>query len=154
MRPEDPADSDRIAAGVLSGMRLTGYDYPIRKLRKSGDVSCVTLPLQVRNFFALERGDWLVFGEPSWPGLAAFFKVTAKRYQALTTEERKEFRPVARKVQGKKGGLGIVVPPAICEILSAEVGDSLIFGIAPGRNTVTVAAIKGGGESAGSRRSG
>ena len=66
----------------------------------------------------------------------------------------KEFRKLARRVQGKKGGLFVRISPMVREILSAEIGDSLIFGIAPGRAMVTIAAIKGGGESAGSRRPG
>ena len=56
MRPEDPADSFKMAAGVLCGMRLAGYDYPIRKLRTGRDGCHVTLPLQVRNFLAIEWG--------------------------------------------------------------------------------------------------
>ncbi|MBA7626698.1 hypothetical protein ES703_34153 [subsurface metagenome] len=154
MRPEDPADSDKMSVGVLCSMRLGGYDYPIRRLRSGSDGCNVTLPLQVRNFLAIEWGDWLMFGVTSWPGLAAFFRVKAGRYQALPADERKEFRRMSRKVQGKKGGLFVKISPAVCEILSAEAGDSLIFGIAPGRATVTIAAIKGGGDSAGSRRPG
>ncbi|GAJ20332.1 unnamed protein product, partial [marine sediment metagenome] len=118
MRPEDPSDADRISAGVLKGMQLAGYDYPVRKLRRSGDVCCVTLPLQVRGFLALERGDWLLFGECSWPGLVAFFKVSPERYQALMTDERKELQRSARKVRKRKGTLLVTIPPAICKILS------------------------------------
>jgi hypothetical protein len=110
--------------------------------------------LQVRNFLALERGCWLVFGECSWPGLVAFFKVTAERYQALPADERKEFRKLARKIGKSKGPLAVTIPAAIRKIISAEIGDLLIFGIGPVRATVTIAAIKGGGDSTGSRRSG
>ncbi|MBA7469655.1 hypothetical protein ES707_04928 [subsurface metagenome] len=154
MRPEDPSDADKITAGVLRSMQMGGYDYPVRKLRRSGGVRCVTLPLQVRNFLALERGDWLAFGEPSWPGLAAFVKVTAEQYDCIAADGRKEFRRLARKVQGGNGLLFVNIPQLICEILSAEIGNFLIFGLAPRRGTVTVAAIKGGGDSAGSRRTG
>ncbi|GAJ09893.1 unnamed protein product [marine sediment metagenome] len=52
------------------------------------------------------------------------------------------------------GSLVVRIPPPIRKILSAEVGDSLIFDIAPGRDTVVVAVIKVGGDSAGSRRTG
>jgi antitoxin component of MazEF toxin-antitoxin module len=52
------------------------------------------------------------------------------------------------------GSLVVRIPPVIRKILSAELGDSLIFDIAPGRDTVIVAAIKGSCDSAGSRRSG
>lgn len=154
MRPEDLSAVDKIAVGLLRSMQLTGYDYPVRKLRRSGDVCCVTLPLQVRGFLALEPGVWLLFGESSWPGLVAFFKVTPERYQALMTDDCKEIRQSARKVQKRKGTLLVTIPPAICKILSAEPGDNLIFGLAPRRNMVTVAALKGGGDSAGSRRPG
>ncbi|GAI00591.1 unnamed protein product, partial [marine sediment metagenome] len=105
MRPEDPADSDRIAAGVLQSMQLTGHDYPIRKLRRSGGVSCVTLPLQVRNLLALERGDWLAFGATPWRGLAAFVKVSARQYDCIAADGRKEFRKLARKVQSGDGSV-------------------------------------------------
>ncbi len=141
-------------AGHLLSMQLAGYDYPIRRLCRVGDINCVTLPLQVRGFLALEPGVWLLFGECTWPGLVAFFKVSPERYRALMTDESKEIRQSARKVQKRKSSLFVDIPPRICEILSAEVGDNLIFGLAPRRNMVTVAALKGGGDSAGSRRSG
>ncbi len=154
MRPKDPADRDKIASGVLRSMELGGYDYPVRRLRRSGGASCATLPPQVRNSLALERGDWLVFGETPWSGLAAFVKVTADQYEAIAADGRKEFRELARKVQSGKRGLFVRIPQAACEILSADTGDIVIFGIAPGRATVSLAAIKGGDGSAGGRRSG
>lgn len=154
MRPEDPSDADKISAGVLKSLQLAGYDYPVRKLRRVGDVLCVTLPLQVRSFLDLEFGDWLLFGEGSWPGLVAFFKITAERYQALTTAEHKEVTPIARKVQKRKATMLVTIPPAICKKLSAEVGDNLIFDLAPRRGSVIVAALKVGGDSAGNRRPG
>ncbi|MBA7474428.1 hypothetical protein ES707_09780 [subsurface metagenome] len=154
MRPSDPDNGGRIADGVLKGMQLAGYDYPVRKLRRHRDSCCVTLPLQVRGFLALEPGVWLLFGECTWPGLVAFFKVSPERYRELMTDESKEIRQSARKVQKRKSTLVVTIPPRICEILSAEVGDNLIFGLAPRRNMVTVAALKGGGDSAGSRRPG
>jgi len=154
MRPQDPDDLDKIATGVLRSMQLSGYDYPIRKLRRAGDIRCVTLPLQVRNYFKLKGGDWLVFGSTRWPGVAAVVRVTADQYECIAADGRKEFRKLARKVQGKKGGVTIAVPAAVREILSAEVGDFLMFGLAPRASMVTIAAIKGGGDSAGSRRTG
>ncbi len=154
MRPSDPDNGGRIADGVLKGMQLAGYDYPVRKLRRHRDSRCVTLPLQVRGFLGAKPGDWLLFGKCTWPGLVAFFKVSPERYRALMTDESKEIRQSARKVQKRKSTLVVTIPPKICEILSAEVGDNLIFGLAPRQNMVTVAALKGGGESAGSRRPG
>ncbi|MBA7663515.1 hypothetical protein ES703_71560 [subsurface metagenome] len=152
MRPEDPSDTDKIAAGVLLSIHLAGYDYPIRRLRRHSDTNCVTLPLQVRGFLALERGDWLAFGATPWPGVAAFLVVTAKQAQALTAAGLKEFRKLARKVQGGHGLVFVNIPPRICEILSAEIGDFLYFGRAPQRRIINICVIKGGGESAGSRR--
>ncbi|MBA7475500.1 hypothetical protein ES707_10871 [subsurface metagenome] len=154
VRPYDPADVDRIAAGVERSMQMAGYDYPIRKLRKRGNSNCVTLPLQVRSYLALERGDWLAFGFTRWAGVAAFVKVTAAQYEAITADGRKEFRKLARKVQGRKGTLGVDVPPAVCKLLSAEAGDSFHFSPRSGQCVVNISAIKGGGESAGSRRTG
>lgn len=154
MRPQDPDDLDKIATGALRGMELSGYDYPIRRLRRAGDMNCVTLPLQVRNYFKLKGGDWLVFGCTRWPGVAAFVRVTPDQYECIAADGRKEFRKLARKVQNRRRGVSVSVPPAICKILIAEVGDSLMFGLAPRANMVTIAAIKGGGDSAGSRRTG
>ncbi|GAJ05995.1 unnamed protein product, partial [marine sediment metagenome] len=88
MRPYDPADVDKIAAGVLKSMQLAGYDYPIRKLRRSADQDCVTLPLQVRGFLQVKRGDWLIFGATLWPGVAAFVKVSDEQYRSMTRAER------------------------------------------------------------------
>ncbi|GAI70977.1 unnamed protein product [marine sediment metagenome] len=154
MRPQDPDDLNKIATGALRSMELSGYDYPIRKLRRSGDVCCVTLPLQVRGFLELRGGDWLTFGSTRWSGVVAFVKVTADQYECIAADGRKDFRKLARKVQGKKGGVRVSVPPAIREILSAKVGDFLMFGLGPRASMITIAAIKGGGDSAGSRRTG
>ncbi len=154
MRPKDPSDADKISAGVLRSMQLAGYDYPVRKLRRSAGVRCVTLPLQVRGFLALERGDWLAFGETPWRGVAAFVKVTAEQYDCIAADGRKEFRKLARKVQARKGGLRVTIPPAICKLFSAEPGDLLHFSPRFEQSVVDVSAVKGGGESAGSRRTG
>ncbi len=154
MRPEDPDDSVKMAAGVLKGMQLAGYDYPIRKLRKCGNSICVTLPLQVRGFLALECGDWLAFGSTPWRGLAVFVRVPADQYEALAADGRKEFRKFARKIPKGKGPMFVRIPLAIRKILSAEVGDFLIFGLTPVDGVISICAIKGGGESAGSRSAG
>ncbi len=135
-------------------MELGGYDYPVRRLRRSGGASCVTLPLQVRNSLALERGDWLVFGETPWPGLAAFVKISAEQYERIAADGRKEFRQLARKVQGKESTLSVAVPSAIRKILLAEPGDHLIFGLTPQPGVLSISAIKGGDGSTGGRRSG
>jgi len=143
-----------VEAGHLLSMQLAGYDYPIRKLRKDKDVCYVTLPPQVRDSLALERGDRLMFGEGPWPGTAWISRVTEEWYQALTLDESRKFRQKSRMVQGKRRGVWIAVPPAFRKRLSAEVGDFVMFGVRPGQNLVHICAVKGGGESAGSRRSG
>ncbi|MBA7638503.1 hypothetical protein ES703_46159 [subsurface metagenome] len=154
MRPEDTSDADKIGAGLLRSLQLAGYDYPIRKLRRSGGVTCVTLPLQVRSFLKLEYGDWLLFAECSWPGLVAFFKVTAERFKTLKADECREVEQIGRKVQKSKRTMLVTISPEIRKLLSAEVGDNLIFDIAPRRGTVIVAALKAGGDSPGCRRPG
>lgn len=154
MRPEGPAVSERIAAGVMRGMRVTGYDYPIRKLRSSAGTICVTLPLQVRGFLALERGDWLVFGATPWRGVAAFVKVTNQEYERIKAAGRKDFRRLARKVQGRKSSLYVGISQGTCEILSAEPGDFLHFSPWFERSIVLVSTIKGGDGLTGSRRMG
>lgn len=154
MRPEDPGDSCRIAAGVLKSIQKGGYDYPVRKMRRSGNSTIATLPLQVLGFLDVKGGDWLTFGATPWRGVAAFIKVTADQYDRIAADGRKDFRKLARKVQARKRGVIVAIPPAICKLLSAEVGDSLIFGLTPTPGVISIAAIKGGGNSAGSRRSG
>ncbi len=154
MRPPDPDDAGRIAAGVLRSIELAGYDWPVRNISKSNGSVYVTLPLQVRDCLDVKPGDWLVFGETPWPGVAAFLKVTAEQNEAIAADGRKEFRQLARKVQGKKGPLRFNIPKAVRKILSAEPGDSLIFGLTPVSGVISISAVKGGGDSAGSRRSG
>ncbi len=154
MRPEDPADAYKMAAGVLRSMQQSGYDYPVRKLRKRSNSIGVTLPPPVRNFLALERSDWLVFGEIPCRGVAAFVKATAEQYEQIAPDGRKDFGQLARKVQGKKGGLFVAIPRSIRKILSADVGDFLFFSIMPRRSVVVVAVIKAGCDLTASRRSG
>ncbi len=154
VRPYDPVDVDKIAAGIERGMQLAGYDYPVRKLSRRGNSTGVTLPLQVRNYLELESGDWLSFNSTPWPGVAAFLRVIAEQYETITADGRKEFRKLARKIPNRKGQMFVTIPSAIRKILSAELGDSLMFAIAPGRDRVIVSAIKAGGESAGCRRTG
>ncbi len=154
MRPYDPDDIGRIEAGSLRGMQLAGYDYPVRMLRRSGDKNCVTLPLQVRRSLDAKRGDWLVFGETPWRGVAAFVKVSAEQYERIAPDGRKGFQRLARKIQSSKGTLSVTVPCVICCLLSADTGDFLIFGLTPLPGVISVAVVKGGGESTGSRRSG
>ncbi|MBA7484475.1 hypothetical protein ES707_20002 [subsurface metagenome] len=154
VRPYDPADVDKIAVGIERGMQLAGYDYPVRKLRKTKAGCCVTLPMQVRNYLGLEYGDWLAFGSTPWLGLAAFVRVTTKQYEAIAVDGRKEFRKLARKIPKGKGQMFVRIPLAIRKILSAEVGDFLIFGLTPADGVISLCAIKGGGDSAGIRRTG
>ncbi len=154
MRPYDLDDRAKMAAGVYKSLQQKGYEYPVRPLRHHKDGYCVTLPMQVRNYLGLEYGDWLTFGSTPCRGLAGFVRVTAEQFEAIAADGHKEFRKLARKIMNRDGSLVVRIPPVIRKILSAEVGDSLIFDIAPGRDTVIVAAIKGGGESAGVRRTG
>ncbi len=154
MRPYDSDDRAKMAAGVYKSLQQKGYEYPVRPLRHHKESYCVTLPMQVRNYLGLEYGDWLAFGSTPCRGLVGFVRVTAEQYEAIAADGHKEFRKLARKIMNHGGSLVIRIPPAVRKILSAEVGDSLIFDIAPGRGTVIVAAIKAGGDSAGSRRTG
>lgn len=150
----DPRNQARVKAGHLLSMRLKGYDYPVRKLRRVGDVRCVTLPLQVRKSLKLERGDWLMFGEGSWPGSAWMCKVTEEQHRFFRGDGRKDMLRKCRKVRGGKSGLFVTVAPAVCKILSADVGDSLVFGLRVVGGEMSIYAVKGGGDSTGSRRTG
>lgn len=154
MRPYDPDGSVRMAAGVLKSMQLAGYDYPVRKLRRSGDVRCVTLPPQIRTLLDVKRGDWLIFGATPCRGIVSVMKISDEQYRSKRGEARAGALLRARKVQGGNGSLFVNISPTVCAILSAEIGDSLMFGIAPGQDMVTLAVIKGDGDSAGSRRTG
>jgi hypothetical protein len=153
-RRNDPRNQARVKAGHLLSMRLAGYDYPIRKLCRVGDCCCVTLPLQVRNLLDVKRGEWLVFGVTPWPGVVSVLKISDEQYRLKRAEDRKGALLRARKVQGGNGSLFVNISPTVRKILSVEVGDFLMFGIAPGQDMVTVSAIKGDGESPCSRRTG
>ena len=150
----DPRNQARVYAGHLLSMQLRGYDYPIRKLRRVGDVCYVTLPPQVRDSLKIRKSDNLMFGEGPWPGTIWISKVTPEWKQALTLDERWKFRKTARIVQGKRRGVWIAVPPAFRKRMSAEPGDFLMFGVRPGMNLVHICAVKGGDGSTGVRRSG
>lgn len=150
----DPRNLARVKTAHLLSMQLRGCDYPIRRLRRVGDVQVVTLPPQVRKSLALERGDWLRFGLSPWPSSAWILKVTNSEYKKLTADTSTEFKRRTRKVQGVKGNLFVTVAPAVRKILSAAVGDFLHFGLASQPGVVSIVTIKGGGESHGSRRTG
>ncbi|MBA7576402.1 hypothetical protein ES708_18243 [subsurface metagenome] len=154
MRPYDSDDRAKMATGVYKSLKQQGYEYPVRPLRYHKDGYCVTLPMQVRNYLGLVYGDWLAFGSTPCRGLAGFVRVTAAQFEAIAADDHKEFRKLARKIMNNDGSLVIRIPPAIRKMISAEVGDSLIFDIAPGRGTVIMAAIKDSRESHGSRRTG
>ncbi|MBA7531194.1 hypothetical protein ES705_23405 [subsurface metagenome] len=150
----DPRNQARVKAGHLLSMQLGGYDYPIRKLRRVIDVYHVTLPPQVREFLDVKRGDRLMFGESPWPGTAWISKVTEEQRQRFIVEGPKELRRKSRIVQGRRRGVWVTISPAFRKRLSIEPGDFVMFGIQPEQNLVNICAIKGGGESAGSRRTG
>lgn len=148
----DPRNQRRVNAGHLLSMKLGGYDYPIRRLRRVGDNYCVTLPLQVRASLELKCGDWLRFGKGPWPGCAWMCKVTEWQYQRLLEGKGGEFRRKARKVRRSKSSLFVTIAKTVRKILSAEVGDSLIFGPELDQGVTSVSVIKGGGVGTGSRR--
>ncbi|MBA7630394.1 hypothetical protein ES703_37916 [subsurface metagenome] len=150
----DPRNQARVKAGHLLSLQLGGYDYPIRKLRRVGEMCCVTLPPQVREFLALKRGDWLIFGSTPWRGVVAFIRVTDEQYPSLTLADSEAQRRMARKVQGRKSTVFVNIPAAIRKILSAEPGDLLHFGLRSKQSVVNICAIKAGGDPAGSRRTG
>lgn len=152
MRPYDPEQFGSMLAGTLNGMRHAGHDYSVRRLRRHRDSYCVTLPLQVRGYLDVKRGDWLAFGSTPWRGMVAFIRVTAGQYESFPDDSRKEFRQLARKVQGKKSAVFVTVPTKVRELLSAEVGDFIVFGLSPTSGAISISAIKGGGDPAGSRR--
>lgn len=154
MRPIEPSATYKMAAGVIRSMQLGGYDYPVRKLCRSGTIRCVTLPPQIRNYLAVENGDWVLFKEGRWSGVVTFTKVTADRYDCIAGLGGRESLKLARKVQGRKCGVRIVVPPVICKMLSADVGDILMFSRHLLAGVITIVAVKGGGDSTGCRRTG
>ncbi len=150
----DPRNKARVNAGHLLSMQLRGYDYPIRRLRRVGDVCCVTLPPQVRKSLELKRGDWLMFGECPWPGCAWMCGVTDEEYRRLPADKAPEFRRNGRKVQGGRSGMYVTVSRAVRKILSAEVGDFLSFSLPAECGVISVSVTRGGDGFAGSRRTG
>lgn len=154
MRPVDQAASYKMVAGAIKSMQMGGYDYPIRKLCRSGAIRCVTLPPPVRNYLGVENGDWILFKEGRWPGVVTFTKLTNDERDCIAGLGGRDSLKLARKVQGRKCGVRICVPPAVRKILSADVGDTLIFSQHFDAGVITIVAVKGGNGSAGSRRSG
>lgn len=154
MRPADPTDNDKMNAGVVRSMQLGGYDCPIRKLCKSGDIRCVTIPPQVRQYLAIQNGDWLLFKKGPWPGVVTFTKLTADKYDCIAGLGGRDSLKLARKVQGRKHGARIAVPPAVRKMLFAEVGDNLMFSQHLIEGVITVSAVKGGDGSGGASRPG
>ncbi|MBA7627634.1 hypothetical protein ES703_35101 [subsurface metagenome] len=150
----DPRNRARVYAGHLLSMRMGGYDYPIRRLRRVGEVNCVTLPPQVRNSLELKGGEWLMFGEGPWPGCAWICKVTNSDYERLSPDKVQEFRRNARKVQGGRSGLYVTISPAVRKILSAEIGDFLSFSLPAEHGVISVSVTRGGDGSTGRQRSG
>ncbi len=142
----------RITAGVLFSMYLAGCDFPIRLLLHHKDSSEVTLPPQVREALALERGDWLMFGATNWPGVAVIVRVPDESSELLDIIKRKDCKLIARKVTRHNNSLRVIIPPQVRKLLLMEVGDSVIFGLTPTPGMVTISATKAGGKHAGSRR--
>lgn len=150
----DPRNQRRVKAGQLLSMKLGGYDYPIRKLRRAGDNPCVTLPPQVRESLGIKLGDWLMFGEGPWDGCAWMCRVTEEQYKGKRASESVEFKRKARKVRGKRQHLFVTVGRAVRNILKAEVGDYISFGLEPEAGVISVCAVKGGNGQTGRRRTG
>ncbi|MBA7469660.1 hypothetical protein ES707_04938 [subsurface metagenome] len=150
----DPRNQARVEAGRLLSLRLAGYDYPIRKLRRVGGIRCVTLPPQVRKSLKIKGGDWLMFGEGPWPGTVWICKVTEEQYQFFRADGRKDMLRKCRKVQAIKSTLFVTIAAAVRKIMLVEVGDSLVFGLRVVSGELSISALKGGGDSAGSRRTG
>lgn len=143
-----------MAAGVVRSMQMGGYDCPIRKLCKSGDIRCVTIPPQVRHYLTINSGDWLLFKQGPWPGVVTFTRLTADEYDVIAGFGGRDSLKLARKVQGRRRGARVAVPPAVRKMLFAEVGDNLMFSQHLIDGVITVSAVKGGDGSGGAQRSG
>ncbi len=150
----DLRNLSRMLAGVLFSMQLVGCDLPVRQLLHPKGSSEVTIPPQVRETLQLERGDWILFGATQRAGVAVIIRVPAESPKLLDIIKRKDSQLVARKVTRHNKSLRVVIPPAVRKLLSMEAGDSLIFGLTPRPGMITISAVKGGGDSAGSRRPG
>jgi bifunctional DNA-binding transcriptional regulator/antitoxin component of YhaV-PrlF toxin-antitoxin module len=144
----------RIRAGVLFSMQLAGSDWPVRKLRRHKYTLEVTLPPQVRNTLELRPGDWLLLCGITQPNIALLAKVPDQQAEQVKSGARDVSWLVVRKATCHNNSLRVTIPQPICEMLSAGPGDSLVFGLTPRPGVVSICAVKGGGDSTGSRRSG
>lgn len=142
----DPRNLLRVAAGRLLSMQLGGYDYPIRKLRRHGDMCVVTLPPQVRKLLDIKLGDWVMFGKCPWRGMVWLHKLGWQECEGLPEDRAAEWRWGVRKVQGKKWNLFVTVSRGVREALSAEVGDALVFSLPVANGVISVCTVKGGGD--------
>ncbi|MBA7592984.1 hypothetical protein ES708_35190 [subsurface metagenome] len=95
-----------------------------------------------------------MFRATNWPGVAVTAIVPDESSELLDIIKRKDCKFVVRKVTRHRNSLRVVISPAVRKLLSAEPGDSLAFGLTPVSGVISICAIKGGGESAGSRRTG
>ncbi len=144
----------RIPAGVLFGMQLVGHDLPVRRLLRHKESLEVTIPPQVWEILQLEPGHYLLFGATHWPGVTIVAGVTEQDPELLDIIKRKDCELVARKVTRHNRSLRVTIPPEILEIIAAVPGDLLIFGLTAVTGVISMAVVKGGGESTGSRRTG
>lgn len=81
-------------------------------------------------------------------------KVAEQDSKLLGIIKQKDYELVARKVTRHSKSLRVVLSPAICKMLLAELGDSIIFGLTPTQGVISISAIKGGGDFPDSRRTG
>ena len=127
VRPMCPEIEAEVIAGMRESMRKTGYDWPVRKVRRVGNSDQVTLPPQVRDYLELSRGDWLVFGRTEWRGLFGLMKVDQKRAEAIIKSKGDGYVVPIRKVHWSKRQASITIPKIICERLGIQAGDSVVF---------------------------
>ena len=143
-----------VIAGQRESMRRRGYDWPIRIVGPFGGSKAVVLPEQVKEYFELSRGDWLVFGGTKWSCLVWMMKVDQKQKELLIEGRGKDKWMYVSKVQWKKKAAKVVIPSRICKDMKVEVGDLAVFVSSVQVGVYGMGILRGGRNSTGSRRAG
>jgi len=134
----------KIYYGIMQSKCKTGYDWPVRKLRRSKIDFIVTIPYHVREYFDLEKGDRIIFAKTTWSGLFGIMKVKAEMIEDLEDEAKKDPSLLIRKVQGNKKSLFVNVPRVICEMTKAEDEDTILFSMTHIGGVIGMCVIKVG----------
>jgi len=139
-----PEDGLKVYEGMLESMKKCGYDWPVRKLRKTNSGFEVTIPVHVRGFFEFKPGDWMVFSDTIWPCVYGIMKMPRSWIATNRKGTVKHPDLYFRKVRTRKNSMSVTLPGQICKAIPAEVGDTVLFAYNHMRNAFGMCVVKAG----------